>query len=79
MYEGEWKDDLREGIGFEKFENGNIYKGDFAFGKAQGRGIFVWRNGEVYEGEFYEGLKEGFGTWKCPNEGPTYVGEWKRS
>lgn len=24
-YEGEWKDDLREGKGYEKHPNGNIY------------------------------------------------------
>ena len=39
-YEGEWKDDLRDGRGFERHTNQNTYIGDFKDGKAHGHGIY---------------------------------------
>jgi hypothetical protein len=36
VYEGDWKDDLRDGHGYERYANGNVYKGSFETGKAHG-------------------------------------------
>ena len=53
LYEGEWKNDLREGRGYEKYGNGNIYVGMFSKGKANGKGVYTWKHsGEIYDGEW---------------------------
>jgi len=36
VYEGEWLNDLRHGRGYERYENGNVYLGQFETGKAHG-------------------------------------------
>lgn len=41
---------MRDGKGYERYQNGNTYKGEFKKGKADGKGIYSWRNGEVYDG-----------------------------
>jgi len=45
--------DLREGRGYELYQNGNVYIGEFHRGKAHGSGKYLWVNGESYEGEWY--------------------------
>ena len=67
----------REGKGFERFENGNIYQGDFMLGRAHGKGVYIWNNGEVYDGEWYKGMRQGKGIWKGAS-GESYNGEWRR-
>ena len=57
IYEGEFYQDLRHGIGFELYPNGNTYQGGFYEGKAHGNGIYKWNNGELYDGEWRHGLK----------------------
>jgi hypothetical protein len=46
---------MREGEGYERFENGNVYKGKFKRGRAHGKGVYTWQTGEVYEGEWIKG------------------------
>jgi hypothetical protein len=29
VYEGSWINDKREGLGYERFKNGNIYNGEY--------------------------------------------------
>lgn len=29
VYEGDWLTDLRDGRGYERYQNGNVYLGDF--------------------------------------------------
>lgn len=36
VYEGSWVNDKREGYGFERFMNGNIYEGEYFKGKVHG-------------------------------------------
>ncbi len=43
-------------MGFEKYEHGNYYLGQFAAGKAHGKGEHTWiRSGEVYDGQWEKG------------------------
>lgn len=78
IYEGFWKNDLRDGKGYEIFPNGNIYEGDYFIGKPNGSGIFKWKDGEIYDGQWKMGLKHGDGLWKG-SKGDSYLGEWKNS
>ena len=40
----------------ERFQNENVYKGEYSEGKAHGKGIYSWVNGEVYNGEWNSGF-----------------------
>ena len=77
LYEGNWKEDLKEGeAGFEKFPNGCMYSGAYIAGKPDGVGRYSWPNDEFYEGEWRCGLKHGSGMWRG-EKGDSYIGEWK--
>ena len=55
-YEGEFKDDKKDGKGIYYFNsqswNGAIYVGDFKNDNREGKGIFYYKNGDRYEGEY---------------------------
>ena len=36
VYEGSWTEDKREGLGYERFQNGNTYEGEYKTGKVGG-------------------------------------------
>ena len=59
VYEGEFKNDKREGKGIFKFPDGGVYEAEFLNGLFQGKEIYKYVNGDVYEGEFKNGLFEG--------------------
>ena len=70
---------MRHGKGYEQFENGNVYIGEFSGGKAHGEnGSYIWKNGDRFEGAWVNGLKEGRGKW-ISHLGESYEGEWHRS
>ena len=57
VYEGEFENDRKHGIGFERFANQSYYEGLYVNGKPEGnlnyiigKGKFIWPNGEKYEG-----------------------------
>ena len=56
-YEGECKDDKRNGKGVSYYENGNIeYEGEYKDGKKNGSGVSYYNNGnKQYEGEWKDG------------------------
>lgn len=51
-YEGEWKQNLKNGIGIEKFVNNDNYLGVFQDGKRSGVGQFISGSRSVYIGEW---------------------------
>ena len=51
-YEGEFKNNLRDGYGIQYFSNGNIYKCRWKDDKIEGYGIIILSDGFRYEGEF---------------------------
>ena len=78
-YEGEFKNDKREGYGIHYFYfNAEKYEGDFQNNKREGFGILYNPNGTRYEGEFKDGRKEGYGT-EYNSNGIIYKGEWKNN
>jgi len=89
FYEGEWKSDVREGAGFERYANGNTYEGGYKEGRANGKGTYTWVSGETYNGQWSMGMKHGQGVWKTANgeakkvkghyvtpKISSYIGEW---
>lgn len=75
-YLGEFKDNLKEGIGQFVFENGDMYVGNFKGDLREGIGQIIYANGDEYIGTFENGKKNGKGIFKW-NDGCMYYGEYK--
>jgi len=52
IYEGETKNDKREGRGTMTWPDGTQYVGDFKDDMKSGQGTYTWPNGGKYEGEW---------------------------
>ena len=74
-YYGDWKNDIREGNGYEINNNGK-YEGEWKYNNFEGKGKFNWLNGDVYEGEWKNGELNGKGIY-WSNNGEKYEGEFK--
>jgi antitoxin component YwqK of YwqJK toxin-antitoxin module len=51
-YEGEFKNNKREGKGIFYYNNGDRYEGDYKNDKREGKGILYFNDGDRYEGDF---------------------------
>ena len=81
IYEGEFKNDMKEGYGIEKFNDGSVYKGYYSQDMKQGQGILTLKkekNNSIFEGEFKNGKIWGKGKYKWDN-GKQYEGEWENN
>ena len=76
-YNGEWKNDQRNGRGIEIFSDEGLYKGDYKDDVPDGFGQYTWANGDYYEGSFVKGCKCGKGKFSSI-EGDTYSGNWNQ-
>ena len=57
---GEWKDNLKDGLGtytFEKESEVVYYEGQWKNDKKSGKGTQVWKNGVKYVGEWKDGFQ----------------------
>ena len=61
-YEGEYKENQRNGWGTQKFANGTIYTGDYVKDEQNGVGSLVFPNGDKFEGCWENGVRQGVGT-----------------
>ena len=61
IYEGEWKNDLREGRGIEIWKDGERFEGYFRNDKREGKGIYYFNDGMRYEGDYKNGKRDGQG------------------
>ena len=61
VYDGEWKNDRKEGRGTMNYHNGDVYEGEFSKGKLHGKGTYTYASGDVSKaiGEWKEGKKTG--------------------
>jgi len=61
-YEGTFTKNLKEGIGYLTFKNGDIFLGEFKENQAEGLGIYYKSNGEkiigVWKGNTFENKLE---------------------
>lgn len=60
---GEWRADLQEGYGEERWVDGSSFKGTYKRGEKHGEGVFTWPDGSVYEGQFLHNDIHGSGTY----------------
>ena len=76
-YEGEFKNNMKDGYGEEKYRDGSIYRGEFKEDMKHGKGVFLLQ-GEgthAYEGEFKNDKISGKGKFKW-NDKKEYIGDW---
>ena len=78
IYEGEFKDNLKEGIGVYKWEDGASYMGYFKNNQINGYGCMNFANGNSYIGEFHDGYLSGWGKfiWE---DNKCYIGTYKKN
>ena len=77
-YVGDFKNNLRHGVGKFIWPNGNIYTGEFKDDLREGTGTMNYSDGASYSGKWMNGEMEGLGKFTWPN-GDTYLGEFKRN
>ena len=82
-YEGEYKNDKKQGKGIftsQNYNNPNLigikYEGEFNNDKIEGYGIGTYTSGDKYEGEWKDNKQYGRGTLIYKGGGK-YIGEWK--
>lgn len=67
--EGEFRDNVPNGIGMLKAADGGSYIGMWVDGSKQGMGRYRWAGGKVYEGEWDRGVQHGQGKLYAPPSG----------
>lgn len=73
IYEGQWVDNARQGVGRYRYPNGDIYEGTWQNNLMQGYGVYQYANGDRYEGEMKRNQVTGYGTLYFSN-GDVYKG-----
>jgi len=68
VYEGEFKNGKRDGLGQQVFENGEVYTGGWKEGKLHDRGKYYWPGGTMYQGMWNEGQYDGVGIFHYAND-----------
>ena len=68
IYEGEYKDGLRNGKGTYYYNGGCKYVGEFVNGNIEGNGVFYWEDGTRWEGPFKNNLMNGEGKYYNKDE-----------
>jgi len=76
VYNGEFKNSIKDGRGSYTAVAGWSYDGDWRNDKKHGVGLYRNKNGSLYEGEWTKGTKNGWGRYTRRN-GSVYEGEWK--
>ena len=78
IYEGEWKNGIRNGFCKFIWVDGNYYQGDFKDSTMHGFGTMTWNDGVTYEGEWEEGEPHGKGQKWDKNGEKIKRGLWHR-
>ncbi|PRP84956.1 hypothetical protein PROFUN_07341 [Planoprotostelium fungivorum] len=64
LYEGEWRNNLKEGHGRIVYASGNTYEGHWMDDVKNGKGRMTWRHeNEIYVGDWQDGLPCGHGSY----------------
>ena len=79
IYEGQFLNGMRHGLGTCIYVNGDMYEGEWSEGLCHGEGLISNEKGKlVCQGEFLEGRLNGNAVFKH-EDGSQYTGEWKES
>jgi hypothetical protein len=74
-YIGEFRENLRNGMGRYFLPDGSVYDGQWRDGSMNGLGIFTWPDGSTYDGVWKDGKRNGPGLLNNA-DGFRYDGQW---
>ncbi|CAJ1941901.1 unnamed protein product [Cylindrotheca closterium] len=74
-YTGEFKENMRNGIGKYYLPDTSVYEGMWSNGLMNGRGVLTWADNSCYDGEWKDGIRTGQGILKT-SDGFYYDGMW---
>eukprot|EP00535_Pseudo-nitzschia_heimii_P008612 CAMPEP_0197177120 /NCGR_PEP_ID=MMETSP1423-20130617/2839_1 /TAXON_ID=476441 /ORGANISM="Pseudo-nitzschia heimii, Strain UNC1101" /LENGTH=1107 /DNA_ID=CAMNT_0042626619 /DNA_START=55 /DNA_END=3378 /DNA_ORIENTATION=+ len=74
-YVGEFRENLRNGIGRYFLPDGSVYDGQWRDGVMNGLGVFTWPDNSMYDGVWKDGKRNGQGLMKKA-DGFVYDGQW---
>ena len=77
VYDGDWKDSMRHGVGLLTLASGVDYSGEFFKDHVHGQGTLTLIDASVYTGGFFNGLFHGHGTFEDVSNNRTYIGEFE--
>ena len=77
VYDGDWKDSMRHGVGLLILSSGVEYSGEFFKDSIHGEGTLTLIDASVYAGGFVNGLFNGHGTFEDQGNNLTYIGEFQ--
>lgn len=75
LYRGEWRNGIKHGKGWIRFNDGSLYEGDWLEGKRTGKGVLRWSKKEIYSGGFRDNELDGQGEYTYAS-GNQYSGGW---
>ena len=75
-YVGQFRQNLRNGMGVYTLPDGSIYDGEFRDNIQNGYGIFRWTDGSIYEGGWKDGKRHGTQGILVASDGFRYEGQW---
>jgi len=75
-YEGEWKENNKDGLGKKSFTDKSVYMGFWKNNMKEGQGVYVWQDNTKYIGHWKEDKYHGYGL-KSWSDGDQYEGGWK--
>ncbi|KAL7492816.1 hypothetical protein ACHAWT_007918 [Skeletonema menzelii] len=75
-YIGEFKENLRHGIGIYTLPDGSIYDGEWRENNPNGWGLFRWPDGSEYQGPWRDGKRNGTNGILLAADGFRYEGAW---
>lgn len=75
VYAGNWRSDLKEGLGAFFYKNRDLYEGEWKRGLRDGKGKLFYANGDLYAGDWVEDKRCGHGMLRLET-GDCYQGEW---
>lgn len=78
VFEGNFVDSLRVGLGKLNTPAGDSYDGMWAKDQFNGQGTYKWADGSKYTGEWKNGVQDGYGIFFYPN-GDKYTGYFRNN
>lgn len=79
MYDGDFKQGIKEGQGTQEYRDGSIYVGAWKNNQKHGYGKMKYGNGDLYKGYFVNDRMDGKGVFSTKQLGKIYDGEWKNN
>jgi len=73
VYDGNWKDGVKKGLGIMRYANGDVYVGNWNDDKKNGMGTLKYANGDVYVGNWNDDKKNGMGKLEYATQNDTFI------